>query len=331
MLVARSPGARAALALATVLVVAPLAVVPAAAQNYPARRITVVVPYTAGSGFDIVARTVGQKIAERWSQPFIVDNKPGASGTIGTELVANAPPDGYTLLGSGGPHAVYPSLIKNLRFDPVASFTPIGVAATGSLALVVNPAALPVNSVAELIAAIRAKPGRYNFSSPGVGNLQHLGMELFRQEFKLDVQHVPYRGATMAITDLVSGEVQFAYLPVNIALAQVQAGKLRMLAVASTRRTPLASDVPSLGELGYPRLDFDLWFGFFGPANLPPGVVAKWDAELAAIGALPDVQASLLKQGLTPTTMTSSEMGAQLRKEIARWRGVVEKAGIKPE
>ena len=206
----------------------------ASAQNYPARRVTLVVPYTPGSGFDIVARTVGQKLSERWGQPVIVDNKAGASGTIGTEAVANAAPDGYTLLVSGGPHTVYPSLMKNLRFDSIASFTPVGVTAAGVVALVVNPQALPVNSVEELIKELRAKPGKYNFSSPGVGTLQHLGMELFKQQLKLDVLHVPYRGAGPAITDLITGQVQFTYLPVNSALPQVQAGKLRMLAVASS-------------------------------------------------------------------------------------------------
>src|SRR5947207_9497760 len=206
----------------------------ASAQNYPARRVTLVVPYTPGSGFDIVARTVGQKLSERWGQPVIVDNKAGASGTIGTEAVANSAPDGYTLLVSGGPHTVYPSLMKNLRFDSIASFTPVGVTAAGVVALVVNPQALPVNSVDELIKELRAQPGKYNFSSPGVGTLQHLGMELFKQQLKLDVLHVPYRGAGPAITDLITGQVQFTYLPVNSALPQVQAGKLRMLAVASS-------------------------------------------------------------------------------------------------
>jgi tripartite-type tricarboxylate transporter receptor subunit TctC len=304
---------------------------PASAQNYPTRRITLVVPYTAGSGFDIVARTVGQKLSERWGQPVVIDNKPGASGTIGTEAVANASADGYTLLVSGGPHTIYPSLMKNLRFDSVTSFTPIGVTAAGVVALVVNPEALPVKSVPELIAAIKAKPGVYNFSSPGVGTLQHLGMELFKQQLGLDVLHVPYRGAAPAITDLITGQVQFTYLPVNSAQPQVQAGKLRMLAVASSKRTPLAPEVPSLAELGYPSLDFDLWFGFLGPANLPPAIVRKWDDELATINALPDVKDALQKQGLAPLSLDSAATGALIKRDIVRWRTVVEKAGLKPE
>lgn len=305
---------------------------PAAAQAYPLRRIALIVPYGPGSAFDVVARTVGQKLSERWGQPVVPDNKPGASGTIGTEIVANAAPDGYTILLGGGTLAVYPSTIKNLRFDPVADFTPIGLIAAGAVALVVNPRALPVKSVDELIATVRAHPGRYNFSSPGVGTLQHLGMELFRQELHLDVVHVPYRaGALSAMPDLLSGAVQFAYVPVNAARPLVAEGKLRMLAVASSKRTPLAPATPSLSELGHPSLDFETWFGFFGPARLPPDIVQKWDAELTAINALPDVKETLLKQGLAPFPLNAAQTAVQLKNEIARWRSVVEKAGIKPE
>jgi tripartite-type tricarboxylate transporter receptor subunit TctC len=269
-----------ALSLLTVLFSAPVA-----AQPYPSQRITLIVPYTPGSGFDIVARTVGQKLAERWGQAVVVDNKPGASGTLGTEIVANAAPDGYTMLVSGAPHTVYSSLLKTLRFDPLASFTPIGVVATGSVALTVNP----------------------------------------------DVLHVPYRGASVALTDFLTGQVHFTYLPVNTALPQVQSGKLRMLAVASSRRSPMAPEVPSLHELGHPTLDFDLWFGFLAPVNLPAAVLAKWEQALAAITALTDVRESFQKQGLTPVYLNSSQTAALIKSETARWREVAEKAGIKPE
>jgi len=303
----------------------------AAAQTYPTRRITLIVPYTPGSGFDIVARTFGQKLAERWGQPVLVDNKPGASGTLGTEAATNAAPDGYTLLVSGAPHTLYPSLVKTLRFDTVASFTPVAVVATGSVALTVNPAVLPVNSVAELIAAVKARPGKLNYSSPGSGTLQHLGMELFKQQLGLDALHVPYRGASGALTDFLTGQVHFTYLPVNTALPQVQSGKLRMLAVASSKRSPMAPDVPSLSELGYPSLDFDLWFGFLAPANLPSPILHMWEQELAAIGALPDVKDSLQKQGLTAAYLGSDAMSAMIKFETARWHAVAERAGIKPE
>ena len=318
------------LALLVAALLAPMS--SASAQNYPARRITLVVPYTPGSGFDIVARTVGQKLSERWGQPVIVDNKPGASGTIGTEAVANAAPDGYTLLVSGGPHTVYPSLMKNLRFDSIASFTPVGVTAAGVVALVVNPQALPVSSVDELIKELRAKPGKYNFSSPGVGTLQHLGMELFKQ------QAAQARRAARAL----SRRRPRHHRPHHRAGAvHLSAGQLRAAAGAGRQaahargrelqRTALAPEVPSLSELGYPSLDFDLWFGFLGPANLPAAIVRKWDDELAAINALADVKEALLKQGLAPMSLDSAATSELIRRDIARWREVVQNAGVKPE
>jgi tripartite-type tricarboxylate transporter receptor subunit TctC len=314
--------------LALVLVSAPLL---AAAQTYPARRITLVVPYTAGSGFDIVARSVGQKLSERWGQPVVIDNKPGASGSIGTESVAQAPPDGHTILITGSPHTVFPSLSKNLRFDPVTSFTPLGIVGTGGLALVVNPNVFPVRALPEFVAEIKAKPRQLNYSSPGIGTLQHLGMELLKQQLGLEVQHVPYRGASIALTDLLNGQVHFAYLPVHTALPHVQSGALRMLAVASPRRSLHMPQVPSFAELGYPNVDFELWYGFFGPANLPPATVQMWERELAAIVELPDVKENFQKQGLTPGFRNAQATGAHKQKEIARWRQVAERAGIKPE
>lgn len=184
---------------------------PAAAQPYPSRRITIVVPYTAGSGFDTVARTVGQKFSERSGQPVVVDNKPGASGNLGAEAVANAPPDGYTLLQTGTPLTLSASLTKAQRFDPVASFTPLGTVATSGLALTVTQS-FPAATLEELLREARAYPGKLNYSSPGTGTLQHLGMELFKHELKLDVVHVPYRGAATALTDLLTGQVQFTFL-----------------------------------------------------------------------------------------------------------------------
>jgi tripartite-type tricarboxylate transporter receptor subunit TctC len=314
--------------LAIALVFSPLLVF---AQTYPARRITVVVPYTPGSGFDIVARSVGQKLSERWGQAVVVDNKPGASGSIGTESVAQAPPDGYTILITGSPHTVFPSISKNLRFDPVVSFAPLGIVATGGLALVVNPNVFPVGSLTEFIAEIKAKPRQLNYSSPGIGTLQHLGMELLKQRLGLEVQHVPYRGASIALTDLLNGQVHLAYLPVHTALPHVQSGQLRMLAVASPRRSLHVPDVPSFAELGYSNVDFELWYGFFGPANLPSTIVQMWERELAAIIQLPDVKENFQKQGLTPGFRNAQATGAHKQKEIARWREVAERAGIRPE
>jgi len=325
------PGAP--IVLAVVLSMAGLACagMTAGAQTYPDRRITLIVPYTAGSGFDFAGRTVGQRLSDRWGQPVIIDNKPGASGDIGAEAVANAEPDGYTILVTGPPHSVSPALHKNLRFDPVTSFTPLGAIGTSGLALVVNPVAMPVSSVEEFLAALRAKPGHYNYSSPGTGTLQHLGMELFKQELGLNAVHVPYRGASIALTDLLTGQVQFTFLPVHSARPHVQAGRLRMLAVASPRRSPFAPDVPSFAEVGLPNVDFELWYGFFAPARLPAAVTQRWERELAKISEQDDLKENFQRQGMIPSFRNAQQTAAHLASEIARWRTVAEKAGIKPD
>jgi tripartite-type tricarboxylate transporter receptor subunit TctC len=303
---------------------------PTVAQEYPSRRITIIVPFSPGTAFDGIARLAGQKISERWGQPVVVDNKAGASGTLGTEAFVQAAPDGYTIGTIGAPVTVHKAMIKTLRYDPATSFTPLGVMASNTVVLVVNPAVFPVNSLAELIAAVKAKPGAYNYSSPGLGTLQQMGMELFQQQLGLKVQHVPYRGQGPALTGFIAGEVHFTYLPVNSALPHVQAGKLRILAATGTRRSPFVPDVPTFAELGHGSLDFDLWFGFAGPAKLPPAVVRKWEAELKAIDAMPDVQDALKKRGLTPAYKDAAATEALLQSEIVRWTGVAEKAGLQP-
>src|SRR5262245_39265134 len=302
----------------------------AVAQNYPARRITLVVPYTAGSGFDSVGRTVAQKFSERFGQPVIVDNRSGASATLGTDMVANAPPDGHMLLLTGTPLTLAPSLSKAARFDPVTDFTPLGNVATSGLALTVTES-FPVTTLQEFLADVRANPGKLNYSSPGSGTLQHLGMELFKQQLGLDVVHVPYRGAATAITDLITGQVQFTLLPVHTARPLVASGKLRMLAVAAQKRSPFAPEVPTLAELGYPGIDLELWYGFFAPANFPEPIANLWEGELAAISAMPDVRESFERQGLAPVYWDAVTTAARVKTEVVRWRGVVERAGIKAE
>jgi tripartite-type tricarboxylate transporter receptor subunit TctC len=304
---------------------------PADAQPYPARRITIIVPFSPGTAFDTIARVAGQKLSERWGQPVVIDNKPGAAGSLGTEMAASSPPDGYTLVTCGAPQTVHPSMIKNLRYDPIASFAPIGVLATNTVVLVVNPAVFPVNSLAELIAAVKSKPGYYNYSSPGVGTLQQLGMELFKQQLGLEILHVPYRGQAQAVTDFLGGQVHMTFIAVNSVLAHVRAGKLRIIAAAGAKRSPIVPEIPTLAELGHPSLDFNLWFGFQAPANTPQPIVRMWEQELAVISAMPDVREALERQGLTPAYMDSAATGALMKSEIARWRAVVEKSGIKPE
>ncbi len=316
--------------LATLFLI--FAFAPAAfAQTYPSRRITIVVPFSPATAFDLTARVTGQKITERYGVPVIVDNKPGASGTLGTETVASAAPDGYTLVTAGAPLTVHKALVKNLRYDPVTSFTPLATLTASSVGLVINPAVMPVHSLDELIAAVRAKPGYYNYSSPGTGTLQQLGFELFKQQLGLDIQHVPYRGAAQAVTDFVAGQVHVTYLPIATALPHVQSGKLRILANAGSKRSPFAPDVPTLAELGHPTLDFDLWFGLLGPANLPPEIVRWWEKELAAVAEAPDAQEAFRRHGITPMYRDAAATGALIKSEVARWTAVAEKAGLKPE
>lgn len=322
---------RSILRLCSGIAATPIAARYSFAQTYPAHRITIIVPFSPATAFDAIARVAGQKITERWGQPVVVDNKPGAAGSLGTELAAGSAPDGYTLVTCGAPQTVHPSLIKNLRYDPIASFTPIGVLATNTVVLVVNPNVFPVNSLAELIAAIKAKPGFYNYSSPGVGTLQQLGMELFKQQLGLDVQHVPYRGQAQAVTDFIGGQVHMTFIAVNSILAHARVGKLRIIASAGSKRSPIVPEIPTLTELGYPSLDFNLWFGFLAPANTPQAVVRQWEQELSAISKMTDAREALERQGLTPAYMDAASTGALMKSEIARWRGVVEKAGIKPE
>lgn len=303
---------------------------PGLAQDYPSRRITMIVPFSPGTAFDLIARLAGQKVSDRWGQPVVVENKPGASGTLGMANIAEAAPDGYTVGTIGAPLSVHKAMVKHLRYDPLTSFTPLGVLATNTVVLVVNPSVLPVNSVAELVAAVKEKPSFYNYSSPGIGTLQQLGMELFQQQLGLKVQHVPYRGQGQAVMRFLAGEVAFTYLPINSALPHVQSGKLKILAVTGTKRSPIVPDVPTFSELGYPGIDFDLWFGFAGPAKLPAAIVQKWEHELKLISEDPEVQKTLRRDGLTPTYKTATETAALLKSETARWTAVAEKAGIQP-
>jgi tripartite-type tricarboxylate transporter receptor subunit TctC len=310
------------------LLVAASAVFPVHAQTYPARPITLVVPFTPGSGIDIIARSLGQKITADWGEPVVIDNKPGASGGLGAKFVSNATPDGYTLMVTASAVAVYPALSRNPTYDPVRDFSPIARTTGASLALVVNPASLQVTSLDALITAVKAQPGKFNYSSPGAGTLQHLGMELVKQELGLDIQHVPYHGAAGALTDLVAAHVDLAFLPVHTALPFTTAGKLRMLAVSTPQRSAIAPDVPNFAELGHPQLTFALWYGMFGPPKLPPAVIDKWNHELMTVLALPDLKEMWLKQGLVPDYAPPHEVEQQVKDDFARWQAVGRKAGV---
>ena len=298
----------------------------ALAQPYPSRAITLVAPYTPGTGIDIIARTVGPRLTERWGQPVVVDNKPGASGNIGAAFVAKSAPDGYTIMVTVNTFVITPALYKNLQYDPIKDFTPIARATNGNIALVTNASSLPAKNLDELVAA--AKSRKLNYSSPGNGTPQHLAVELLKQRLNIDILHVPYKGAAGALTDLLGGQVQLAVLPVHTALPYAKAGKLNVIAVSGERRSVLAPDSPSFGELGLKNLDIDLYFWFAGPAGLPRDLVHKWNQELASILALPEVRETFMKQGMVPAHSSPEGIARQIAGDVARWKKFIAETGI---
>ena len=272
----------------------------AIAQDFPARSVRLIVPQSAGGGADILARTVGQKLSEAWGQPVVIDNRPGAAGIIGTEAVAKAAPDGYTLLmGAISTHAINPSLYKTLSYDPVKDFAPVTMVATAPLLVVVHPS-LPVNSTQELIALAKAKPGQLFFASAGSGNSAHLAGELFKTMANVDLVHVPYKGATPAETDLIGGQVSVMFSSILSALPHAKAGKMKALAVTSARRSSIAPDLPTVAESGVPGYDVNPWYGLFAPAGTPRAIVERINRDVARILAQPDVRQRFATLGAEP-------------------------------
>jgi tripartite-type tricarboxylate transporter receptor subunit TctC len=328
---ARVRAAKARRVLALLWLALPVALAPIAAlAAYPDRPIRIIVPYTPGTGIDILARVLGEKLAQKFGVAVVVDNRPGASGNIGTEAASKAPPDGYTLLMQASTHVTNPALQASVPYDPVKGFTPIGPTAVGSLALVVNPA-LPAKSVPELVALAKAQPGKLNYASPGSGTPHHLAMELFKQRFAVDIVHVPYKGTAGAVTDLIAGQVQMMFLPVHVALPQVQGGKLRMLAAGGARRSPATPDVPSLAEEGLTDIDVDIWYALLGPPGLAKEQVELLNREVNALLAEGDVRETLLKQGLNPTPGTPQELAKRIDTDLERWTRLIRSAGIKSD
>ncbi len=301
------------------------------AQAWPQRPVTLIVPYAPGTGIDIIARTLAPKLSERLGQGVIVENKAGASGNLGADFVAKAQPNGHTLMITVNTFVITPALYKNLPYDPVNDFTVMGKLATGNVALVVNPNVLPVKTLDELAAYVRARPGKVNYGSPGNGTPQHLAIELLKQRLNLDIVHVPYKNAAAANTDLLGGQVQMAVLPVHTAQPFARAGKLNVIAVSGESRSVLAPDMPSFAELNLKNLDIDLYYWIAGPANTPREVTARVNREVAAILAMPEIRETLLKQGLIPGTSTPEEINTVIRSDIARWKKFIEAAGIKAD
>jgi len=316
----------AALSLACAAVLPSLA----QAQTYPNRAITFVVPYTPGTTADVLARLLGAKIATRWGVPVVVDNKTGASGIIGTTAVAKAAPDGYTFLFPATSYGTIPALTPKLPFDPVKSFASVALLGTSEFTLVTNMAFAP-KSVREFIAEVKKQPGVLNYASPGNGSSQHLAMELLKLETGINLVHVPYKGTAGALTDMVGGHVQASAVSMQTATPLVKAGKLRMLAVMSRDRAPNFPDVPTMTESGYPNVVADSWYGVMAPAGTPPAIIAKMNAELNALLAMPDVKEAMSKQGVDPYIGAPEKLDVLLRHELKLWSDVVARGKIAVE
>lgn len=300
------------------------------AQDYPSRPVHLIVPYTPGTGADILARLLGPKLGERWNAAVITENKPGATGNIGTEYVAKSAPDGHTLLLVATSFGTTPALKASLPFDPVKSFAPVALVATSGLVVVIHPQ-LPAKSMKEFIELAKRQPGKMHYSSPGNGGPQHLAMELLKLETGIDVVHVPYKGAAGALQDVVGGHVQAMISAVQTAHVNVQSGKLRALAIMSAERSPAYPDVPTMKEQGLPDLEVETWYGAFAPAGTPPAVIAKINAELNALLKDAFIRQALEKQGMVPRGGPPERLGALVRSELPRWARVVKAAGIKAD
>ena len=324
-----------ALASAALGIVAGLMGASASAQgtaaNYPNRPVRIVVTFPPGGPTDIIARAVGQKLADAWGQAMVVDNRPGAGGNIGTALVAKAPADGYTLVLSNlTPMAISPFVYSNLPYDPIKDFTPITLAATSWFFLVVTPS-LPVTSVKELIALARSKPGQINYSSSGSATPAHLGGALLERAAGVRLTHVPYKGAGLSVPAVMAGEVQMAIESPPPIVPQVKAGKLRALAAARPDRSPLLPDVPTFAEAGMPGFEVGSWYGFHAPAGTPQPIIVKLHAEMAKALGTPEMRERLRNVGADVVASTPAGYTEFVLAEMKKWEAVIRATGVKVE
>ena len=297
-----------------------------------AKAIRIVVPFPPGGVTDRLARMVAQKMQEGWGQSVVVENRPGASGMIAAEAVAKSAPDGYTLMmGHIGTHAINVSLFSKLPYDPVKDFAPVSLLVSVPNVLLVHPS-VPANSVQELVALAKARPGTLNFASPGSGTSGHMSAELFKSLAGIDIVHVPYKGPGPALQDLVAGQVNMLFDTVASSMPQVRGGKLKGLAVTTRERSAIAPDVPTMAEAGVAGYEIAPWFAAYAPAGTPPAVVDKLQAEMARILSLPEVRTAFVdQQGMTLIASSPAELGAHTQREIAKWAQVVKATGAKAE
>jgi len=303
----------------------------AAAQAWPAKPLRVVVPFPPGGSTDIVARIVAQKLGERLGQSMVIENRGGAGGTLGAAQVAKAAPDGYTLLvASTSTHVVAPGVYPKLEYDPVKDFAPVSLMAVTPYLLVVNPS-VPAKSVKELVELMKSQPGKLNYASAGVGSTTHLAMEMLKGASNTTAVHVPYKGNGPAGTAVIGGQVEILFGSLPAVLPHAKAGKVRALAVGTTKRSPSLPDVPTVAESGYPGFDASLWLAIMAPAGTPAPVLERLNKEIVAAVSAKDTAELLDKNGAEPLTSTPAELAAMIKDGVVKYAKVVKDAGVKPE
>jgi tripartite-type tricarboxylate transporter receptor subunit TctC len=307
------------------------ATVTAGAQDYPTRPITLVVPYAAGGGNDVMARTVAEKMSKTLGQNIVVENRAGAGGSIATRQVARAAPDGYTLvLGGTGTLAVNPTLYDNVGYDPRKDFAPVGLIGTGQLIVLVNPG-VPAKTIPELIALAKKEPGKLSYASAGIGSGIHLGAVLFEQMAGVQLTHIPYRGTAPALTDLIGGHVQIYFSSIPSAIGIAKEGKVRALAVTGPQRSPIFPDLPTVAEAALPGFEAVLHYGIVAPAGTPRPIVEKLNAALREAVSAPDTRERMAADGTEPLPSTPDEYAADIDKEETKWSAIVKRAGAKAQ
>jgi len=321
------PSRRALLLLAALSVALPAA--GARAETYPARAVKLVVPYPAGGTTDIIARLIAAQLSETLGQPFVVDNRAGASGAIGSAAVAKSAPDGYTLLmGTANTHGINSALQKSLPYDALKDFAPVTVVASTPNVIVVNPA-VPARTLAELIALAKAEPGKLNYGSTSSGGSPHMSAELLKMMTGISITHVPYKGAAPMLTDLVGGHIPIGFDNLPSAMPFIESGKLRALAVTTAKRWPGAPNIPTVAESGVPGYEVSGWFGILAPAGTPPAIVDRLQKAVADAVAKPEVRKQLETVGAEPVANTSQAFAQQIAADVARWKTVADTTGVK--
>lgn len=300
------------------------------AQPFPSKPIKVIVPYSAGGVVDVIARSVGDRMSQSMGQPSVIENRVGAAGGVGTEVVARSAPDGYTLVVASPSHTVNISLYSKLSWHPLTSFAPVAMVGVIPNVILVHPS-IPSKTLAEFVAYAKARPGKLNFASAGAGSSVHLAAELLKQMAQIDLVHIPYKGQPEAVTALITGDVAMMPLTMALAKARIQSGQARPLAVTTPKRSPALADMPTVAESGYPGYEVSTWFGYLAPAGTPPEIVNRLNAEINAALKSPEVEKKLVALGAELDPGTPQAFGKFLEADMARWARVIKQAGIKAD